>query len=410
MIATGLSRVGRRLGALALGAALIWTLPGGAPAQTQEPANPPAQGEARDVVKVKGTGTGSFYPGDAARSRNEALEAAFRDAVEQASGVFIASETEMNNYDLVKDEVLTRSQGFVRKYTILGEGREQDLYKVVIDAEVERAAFIKDVDGSLELLYQRVGKPRVLVVVKESNNPSGSADTNQALNQLGVTEKELRQILLKQGFTFVDARTIGGGSILQAAVSGETIVRDKVLDLARTAEAEIVMLGMATTQSKGKIRSFSSVQANLSLDVVRVDNGQVMASASTSAPGVHTDELTAGTVALKKAAEDITPNLMRQVSYLWVKDRNEGSRVEIVVRNISFGNLLAFRQALGTRVKGVKQVNQRSFSDGVALLEVQSKDPIERLAESLYNTKFEKFTVDIENVQSNRMTVSVKPR
>ena len=405
MFATGLSRAGSGLSALALGFVLVWAVPGGARAQEQQP---PAGG--RDVVQVKGTGNGSYYPGDAARSREEALEAAFRDAVEQASGVFITSETEMNNFELVKDEVLTRSHGFVKKYSIVKEGRDNELYTVVIDAEVERAAFIKDVDASLELLYQRVGKPRVMAVVKETNNPSGSSGTNEALNQLGVTEKEIRQILLKQGFKFIDARTVGGGSILQAAVSGETVLRDKVIELGHTADAEIVILGVATTQSKGKIRSFSSVQANLSLDVVRVDNGQVMASASTSSPGVHTDELTAGAVALKKAAEDITPKLIQQVSYLWVKERNEGSRIEIVVKNITFGNLLAFRQALGTQVKGVKQVTQRSYSDGVALLEVQSRDPIERVAESLYNTKFDKFKVDIEDVKSNRMTIKVTPR
>jgi hypothetical protein len=46
----------------------------------------------------------------------------------------------------------------------------------------------------------------------------------------------------------------------------------------------------------------------------------------------------------------------------------------------------------------------------VALLEVQSRDAIERLAESLYNTKFDKFAVEIEDVKSNRMTMTVTPR
>lgn len=405
MIATGMNRIGHRWGWVAAALALWIGFTLAASAQEQPPA-PAAPG----IVRVQAKGQGSYYEGDAARSRNEALEAAFRDAVEQASGVFITAEAEMNNFELVRDEVLTRSQGFVRKYEIVREARDGELYVVQINAEVERAAFVKDVDATLELLYQRVGKPRVMVVIKESNNPTGSAEANQALNQLGVTEKEIRQILLKQGFKFVDARAVGGQTMLQSAVAGEAIMRDRVIEMAKHSEAELVMIGVGTTQPKGQIRSFFSVQSNLSLDVVRVDNGQVMASASTTAPGVHTDQLTAGAVALKKAAEDITPKLMQQVSFLWVKERNEGSNIEIVVKNISFGNLLSFRRQLANTVKGVKQVNQRSYTDGTALLEVQSRDTAERLAESLYNTKFDKLKVEIEDVKSNRMTVSVTPR
>jgi hypothetical protein len=377
------------------------------PAQQQQPAG--AAPAAPAVVKVQAKGDGSYYEGDLARSKAEALEAAFRDAVEQASGVFVTSESETREFDLVKDEVLSHSQGFVRKYTIVREGRDAELYTIVIDAEVEKAAFIKDMDAALEVLYQRVGKPRVMAVIREVNNPTGEAG-NIGAEALGVTEKEIRQVLLKQGFKFIDARTAGGQSILAQVVGGDQLLRNQAVDLARSADAEILILGNAQTTHKGKIQSFHTVQANLSLDVVRLDNGQVMASESTSAPGIHVDAVTAGINGLKKAANDITPKMMEQVSYLWVKERNEGGRYEIVVTNISFGDLQAFKRALGNQVRGVKQVTQRSYSERVALIEVQSKDRLEALAEQIYNTKFEKFKVEIEDIKSNRMTVSVTSR
>jgi hypothetical protein len=391
--------------ALALAIALLMPLAAGA----QQAAAPAAAAPAPNLVKVQAKGEGSYYDGDLARSKSEALEAAFRDAVEQASGVFITSESETREFDLVKDEVLTHSQGFVKKYAVVREGRDAELYRIVIDAEVEKAAFVKDMDAALELLYQRVGKPRVMAFIREVNNPLNDA-SGIGTDALGVTEKEIRQILLKQGFKFIDARTAGGQNIVAQVVGGAQLQRNQAVDLARQADAEILILGNAQVQYKGKIQSFHSVQSNLSLDVVRVDNGQVMASESVTAPGIHVDAVTAGINGLKKAANDITPKMMEQVSYLWVKERNEGGRYEIVVKNISYGDLLAFRRALGNQVRGVKQVTQRSYTDGVALIEVQSKDRLESLAEALYNTKFDKFKVDIEDVKSNRMIVSVRSR
>jgi hypothetical protein len=379
-----------------------------APALPQQP-GAAAGAPPQNVVKVQAKGEGSYHEGDLARSKSEALEAAFRDAVEQASGVFISSESETREFELVKDEVLTHSQGFVKKYTVVREGRDAELYTIVIDAEVERAAFVKDMDAALELLYQRVGKPRVMAFIREVNNPLNDS-SGIGSDALGVTEKEIRQVLLKQGFKFIDARTAGGQSIVAQVVGGAQLQRNQAVDLAKHADADILILGNAQTQYKGKIQSFHSIQANLSLDVVRVDNGQVMASESVSAPGIHVDAVTAGINGLKKAANDITPKMMEQVSYLWVKERNEGGRYEIVVKNISFGDLLAFRRALGNQVRGVKQVTQRSYTDGVALIEIQSKDKLDAIAESLYNVKFEKFKLEIEDMKSNRMTVNVSAR
>ena len=169
----------------------------------------------REVVLIQATGYGAHYPNDLARSREEALEAAFRDAVEQASGVFISTATATRNFELVRDEVLTRSEGFGRRYEVVREGLGGEVYTIVIDAEVEKAAFIDDMNAALRLLYSRVGKPRVMVVVKE-NNAFGAGGT---LDRLSVAEKEIRKILLQQGFQFIDARTLGGPSILDAAVA-----------------------------------------------------------------------------------------------------------------------------------------------------------------------------------------------
>ena len=371
-----------------------------------------AQNNSPEEANIEATGVASYYDSDPARSREEGLEAAMRDAVEQASGVFISSESEMRNFELVSDEVLTRSKGFIKSYEVTKEGRDGPMYNVTIKAVVVKKAFIKDVGDSLATLYQRVGMPRVMLVIEEIETPPVGAEgfgtpaqTSAALN---VIEKEVRKILLQQDFTFVDARALTRGSMVEKANKGTDTSRNSILDEARTTKAEIIMLGRGKISEFSKLNKFNVVNANVGLDVIRTDNGQVMASDIANGKGLHINKDTAAVTALQKAAQDLTPKIMSQVSYLWIKEKSQGSRIEMVVKNASFGGVLKLRKALSNEVKGVQKVNQKSFSQGTALLEIISKDNSQRLAESLFTQEFDGFFLEIEDVSSTTMVVTMK--
>ncbi|HKI98759.1 MAG TPA: hypothetical protein VKB51_09825 [bacterium] len=358
----------------------------------------PASQEGEATV-VEAKGVASYYPKDVARSRDEAIEAAQRDAVEQASGVFISTETQMRNFDLVSDEVLSNSKGFIRNYEVTKEGQDGPFYNVFIRATVVKAAFIKNFEDALENLYRRVGKPRIMLVVQEFDSNGGSGDdADKEKPQLDVVEKEIRKILLKEGFTFVDARVSAKGGLSD---------QERLLTAARTSKAEIVMLGRARIGAKSMLQKFNIVEASVGLDVIRTDNGQVLASDVATGKGLHINEDTAAVTALQKAADEITPKIMQQVSYLWIKEKNEGQRIEMVVKNASFGDLLNLRRALGNTVKGVRKVSQKSYRNGVGMLELESRDPTDRLAESLYETDFGGYKLNIDDVTPTTLTVTL---
>ena len=366
------------------------------------------QGKSGATVTVRARGVSEFRPNRVAQSREAAIESAQRDAVEQASGVFIESQTKVRNYELVRDEVLSRSEGFIKSFKILKEGRERGLYQVSIEAEVVKSAFIKDVNASLEALYRRVGMPRVMVVITErSLDEAGNLRESQNAGNLKIVEKVIRKILNKQGFTFIDARSAAGLSLLDVALQGEDIARDKAIAAARTTPAEIIILGHASTVDKGSISKMNIAQANVALDVIRVDSGQILASEVASGRGLNVNKETAALVALQKAAQAVTPRMIEQVTYHWIKERSEGSRIDLVVKNVSFGDLLVIRRALGTEISGVKKVTQRSFSKGVALIELKARATTEEVAESLYTTEFAKFSLEVIDISGKKLTVSL---
>ena len=61
---------------------------------------------------------------------NIAIKQALRNAVEDAVGVFIMSETTTKNYQLEKDKILSYSNGLVRNYEILNLEKKQSFFKI----------------------------------------------------------------------------------------------------------------------------------------------------------------------------------------------------------------------------------------------------------------------------------------
>jgi hypothetical protein len=111
---------------------------------------PLAFGQNISQVHVKGVGL----------TRDEALQDALRAAVSQASGVVLASFTQVENFVTLKDAINTHTEGVVTKYTITKETPLSKTFEIEIDAEVSQDA-IKQNALALESL---VGGIRFLVI------------------------------------------------------------------------------------------------------------------------------------------------------------------------------------------------------------------------------------------------------
>ena len=81
------------------------------------------------------------------QTKDEAKQNALRDAIEQAFGTFISSNTEILNDELVKDEIVSVSNGNIKNYKIISEIKIPDIgYAVSLKAEVsvsKLTAFVK---------------------------------------------------------------------------------------------------------------------------------------------------------------------------------------------------------------------------------------------------------------------------
>jgi len=85
--------------------------------------------------------------------RDSAIKQGLRTAVEQAIGVFLKSETVVENFQLISDKILSHSRGYVNSFEVIDEKAESGLYSVTLSAVV----IVKQLEATLiELnLYSR---------------------------------------------------------------------------------------------------------------------------------------------------------------------------------------------------------------------------------------------------------------
>ncbi|MBI5750497.1 MAG: hypothetical protein HZA00_15380 [Nitrospinae bacterium] len=102
-----------------------------------DPAEQEKSEQEEEAIEVTTEGVGAIKE-DIADARRSAIDDALRIAVEQAKGVLVSVETEVQEYALVRDEVATRCKGFIKTYKILNENKDdkEKLYRISINAIV----------------------------------------------------------------------------------------------------------------------------------------------------------------------------------------------------------------------------------------------------------------------------------
>jgi hypothetical protein len=99
------------------------------------------------------------------QSKEQAMNDAFRNAVQQACGTTIKASTKVENYVTLEDAIVSNSQGYIKSHTIISEKQETNFYSVRIKALVS----LDPIKLDAQTLSQFVGGIRFLVLYDSRN-------------------------------------------------------------------------------------------------------------------------------------------------------------------------------------------------------------------------------------------------
>jgi TolB-like protein len=374
-------------------------------------------GESVQSQSVTAEGVSSIRSGQEDIARDNAVDDALRKAVEQGVGVFVESETLVENYQLVNDRILSQSRGYVRSYQIVKEQKEANQIRVTVNAEVTLGDLRKDLDA-IGALLSRKHKPRIMVMIAEWNaGQSGYflSWRDAEAGSLSVAENAMMERLSQKGFLFVDLGAVP--TVIQrlekagASYGKADLTPDQVRTLGKKLDAEVVIVGKAKASQAGEIKnlgdfSMKSVQADLMARAVKTDTGEVIASASAKGTAAHINTDRAGTQAIEKAANELAEKMAGQILDKFSSEVHGTTSVRMIIQGLNHQELTRFKSIIKSQVRGIQDIHQRSFEGGVAQLDIDLKGNAQAMADELSTIQFESFVVKVNGVTANSIQLT----
>lgn len=343
---------------------------------------------------VEVEGVGAIIDKNHAKARDEALWDAQRKAVEKGIGVFLNSETLVENAELLQDNIYTKSNGYVKKYEIIKEKKDDFLYYIKIKATVKTSEIGNKL---IEMgLVKKVGDPRIMIIIPERN-------LNKISHEV-IAETQLINSFVKAGYRIVDPNQVkkirNSEKIKKLNEGNISIARE----IAQEFGADIIISGRASSSEKGEIYGMISCGATVNIRAIKADSGEIIFAESSNAASTDLSKEMAAKKAIRAAglilAEGgIEPNGRKVEAILpkVAKALLEKPSVQVLISNIKNEDYLNLLKTLKAE-RTIKNVFPRNYSNKKARIDIDYDRTVEDLLKLLSSVKNLNFTVGSSSI------------
>ena len=330
-------------------------------------------------------------------ARDHAIDDALRKAVEQGVGTYIDSETLVNNFQLISDNIYSNTSGYVSSYRIIDEGESNGLYRVVVRAIVKTDNIENDL-AAISILLSEQGRPRVMVVVKELGSMSELSNTSTLMSSM-MFETMILDNFREQGFPVVDAATVAGiieRDQLKLILEGDD---ETAALLGLEAGAEIVISGTALHAEESRVIAGSPRNIHefqVSSRAINTRTGSLLAGSALTISLPFSESQ-----ARIQAADSTSNYLSSAILSGWIQSENS---TVIVISNADFNRVQALRSELRLKVRGVLDVVTRDFIGSRATLEVISETATSQIIDEMTSGELDA-DFEVTGMAGNRIEI-----
>jgi hypothetical protein len=386
----------------------ILVLTGFAVALSTHPAEVRADGDAKTVETE---GKAAIINGDVAGAREKARKDALRLAVEQVAGVKTEAASVVKDYTLVSDTIRSTADGLVESYKVLEEKAVDNntVYSVKVSASVTKSK----AQDAFSLVLLESSRPKVAFIIAE--RMAGQTDFTTGNQERGKTENMLIDYFMERGLTVVDYGGMVGMNLSGVASSGELSAADADR-LAEKADIQYVVVGKVVGVDAGPvmIQGIRSYNMSLTLKMFSTQTHEVVATSSKSnaIPCISPNlaPISCSKLYKDRVVDQVGSELLEKTSKAFLRMSVTGNkRVQVRANVATFALLQKFIKSLPDEVRGVNQVNQRSFKGGRAVLDIELEGgDVNYLASELSARKIGGTTIDVLGVNSEQLEIEIK--
>lgn len=324
-----------------------------------------------------------------------ALAAAQRHAVEQVVGVFVSGRTQVRQAVAIQQKVLSRTQGFIKRYEILKEGREGDYWKTKIRAVV----LVQDISmllNELKIVRRPKTMARAVVIMRDSNDAEQGVYRALKRSSALILIDKPKDSLNTEEKAAKQSRGELGGADEQSAI-----------ELGKHLGVDIIIFGNAQAYKMEGISQLGSgfvpYRSRVTLRAVASSNGQLLAESSHEASGIDPVE----SISIQKAFS--TAGELAGQDIIGPLEAALKSEVAVTVKVTSLKGIKQLRKLQDTirNVGGVEEVVLERYARGDADLSVYTEDLSgEELAASILRVK--PFPLDTQSVSRFEVVLKVR--
>jgi len=316
--------------------------------------------------------------GSSTISVEDAIRQAQRQAVEEAVGVFVQSKTEIENFVLQKDKIISRTQGYITRYNVLGKQEKAGSYDVRIEATVSLDK-IKDDLIAMKILLESMERPKLMVLIQEDY---------KGMENMGmqIAATELTKLLAEKGFDLVD----------KAQAEAVMDVEQKRLAFAGNAQAasalglqfgaQYVLVGKAVAQDAGEAvpgSGLKSIQTSLQIQIIQTQTAAILGSVVKSGVAAHISPLSGATSAFQDAAKvAVAEYVVDTITKSFQDFLNNGAPLKLHITGI--GSFAEYKAVVPEIEKIERVVSSKkegwNMAGGLLVLDLRFKGTSEELA------------------------------
>jgi hypothetical protein len=313
-----------------------------------------------ETIIAEGSGEGA--------NPEEALLAAKRNAIEKGIGTILLSQTEIENFQVKKDQIITKTMGSVKSYEKISEGKtDVGYFEVKIKAVLSRSSITQDL-AAFHILIESMNKPRTMVVIDENN--VGTAEPTNSAAETAILQ------FLKDPYEFelIDPKastSIRTSQEKMAGIAGDVAA---AAQLGTQNGAEVIITGSAVSREakamNQNLGGMVSVQADVTLRAINCTTGSIIGTAQSHAAMVHISANTAGTQAITKASQKAIKDLLDRIIKEWQNQQNNGMSLSLTISGVTTFRLKNDLIQTLTWVPNVSAVHERNWDMQSKLLMV----------------------------------------
>lgn len=292
---------------------------------------------ATEYSNIAGTGFGV--------TRDLAITKAKIDALEKSVGILLSSKSIVENYMTVSDKIITKSNGFVKKFKIVKEKQfvEDGLYEIEISAEITDILdkIIQD-KIALKFLLSEIGFPAFSVVM-----------LNDQYERDRATEGLIKKNLLKMGFKLKHVNIKDIDDMEQFNKKGIDFVLKGSIDYETVSMKNIY-----------NIKSMKSFQTSIECEVINTSSSEIISSEVLTGKAAHISGKTAKIKALEKVIPKLANYLILESVGKWSNEVSESLfEIDLEIKNISAINGEMIYKKLASKFNGIESVIDKGFAN-----------------------------------------------